>query len=169
MNDIEQVYSFSLPNSFKLVANHGEKIFYLLVIIGILSSYQELSGKFLVDVGILVGVLFLILIFIGKFISKVIWRIDIDFSKKKVCLNLCRKSSPVRAEFKEIQQIKVSGPIVFFIGNKKYYYSTNRYEEILKKLIKVKEITWGKMSDILGPDRSIREIIDKEQRNENNV
>ncbi len=163
MNDNKQLYSFSQPDSFKLVANHGEKIFYLLVVIGVFLTYKDLKGQFLIDVLLLIIGLFFILAIVGKFVSKIILKIDIDLIQKKVFLTLCRKTAPVHIEFNEIEKIKVSGPIVFLVGKKKYYYSTNRYNEILKALKNVKKITWGKWCDILGPNRSIREIIDSDQ------
>ena len=62
MDDTEQFYSFSQPDSFKFVVNHGEKVFYLFLIIGVLFTQQELKGQFLTDVVILVSLLFLILV-----------------------------------------------------------------------------------------------------------
>jgi len=82
MSDTKQFYSFSQPNFFKTIANHGEKIFYLLIFLGILFTYQDLKGQFLIDVTLLVSVLFLILIVVGKFVSKIVWRLDIDFAEK---------------------------------------------------------------------------------------
>jgi hypothetical protein len=161
MNDIKQKYSFSQPNYFKLIANHGEKAIYLLIVIGVFFTYQDLKGQFLIDVTILIIVLFLFLAIIGKFISRIIWRIDIDLDKKKIVLYLCRNASPIPIVFNKIEQIKVSGPIVFLAGNKKYYYSTKDYEEILTILNNIKKIAWGKMCNILGPDKSIRELIDR--------
>ena len=156
------LYTFSQPESFRLVANHGEKVFYLLVIIGFLYTYKDLKGQFLIDVAILITALFLLLVIVGKFVSRVIWRFDVDFTKKKIIFYLCRKGFPIYVDFLDIHQIKVSGPIVFFVENKKYYYSTNEYEEILKILKNLKRITWGKMCNILGPNESIREIIDRQ-------
>lgn len=160
MNANKKLYSYSQPGSFRLVANHGEKVLYILVILGVLYTYQDLKGEFLITVAILIIGLFFILAIIGKFIAKVIWRIDINFSEENIYLNLCRKASPIQIGFNKIDQIKVSGPIVFLVGKKKYYYSTNQYEEILKTLRNVKNITWGKMCDILGPEKSIRNSID---------
>lgn len=167
MNRIDatkKAYSYSQHNSFKLIANHGEKIFYLLVIIGILFSYEDLKGQFLVDVTILISGLFVLLFIVGKFVSKIVWRIDVDFNEEILSLELCRESSPIVIRFNEIDQIKVSGPIVFYVGNRKYYYSTNQYKEILKTLNNVKNITWGKMCNILGPEKSIRDMIDGNSR-----
>ena len=163
MNCPKQLYSFSQPKSFKLIANHGEKVFYVLLLFGILYTYQDLKGQFLIDIIILVSILFLILIIVKKFLSKVIWRFDVNFDQKRVSFYLCRNISPVHVDFTEIDQIKVSGPIVFLTKNKKFLYSTNQYLEILKIVNKVKKITWGKMCDFLGPNKSIREIVDREQ------
>jgi hypothetical protein len=160
MDSTNKTYSYSQHGSFKLIANHGEKIFYFLVIIGVLFTYEDLKGQFLIDVILLMSGIFLLFFIIGKFVAKIIWRIDVDFNEEIISLNLCRKSSPIVIGFSDIDQIKVSGPIVFFVGNRKYYYSTNQYKEILKTLHNVKNITWGKMCDILGPEKAIRDMID---------
>ncbi len=160
MDTTNKTYSYSQHSSFKLIANHGEKFFYLLVIIGIIFTYEDLKGQFLFDVTILISGLFILLFIIGKFVAKVIWRVDVDFNKEIISFNLCRESSPIVIGFSDIDQIRVSGPIVFFVDKKKYYYSTNQYKEILKTLHNVKKITWGKMCDILGPEKSIRDMID---------
>ena len=163
MNDKKQLYSFSQPKSFKLVATHGDKVFYVLLFIGVLYTYQDLKGQFLIDVIILVSILFFILILVAKFLSKVIWRFDVNFDQKKVSFYLCRNVTPVHVNFTEIDQIKVSEPIIFLIENKKFFYSTNQYIEVLKIVNRVKKITWGKMCDVLGPNKKIRDIVNGEK------
>jgi hypothetical protein len=163
MGESKQLFSFSQPPSFKLVANHGEKVFYGIVFIGVLSTYQDLRGQFLIDVIILVSILFTILFMVAKFLSKVIWRFDVNFDSRKVSFYLCRSTSPIYINFTEINQIKVNGVIIFFIKDKKLFYSTKQYIEVLKILNRVRNITWGKMCDILGPNKSIRQVFDRER------
>lgn len=160
MNTKESRFIFSQNIAFKFIANHGEKLFYLLVIIGVLFTYKDLKGQFLIDVALLIFVLFMILFFTGKFVAKIIWRLDVDFHSGKLSLYLCRNPVPRVIDFIEIDQIKVSGPIIIFAGQRKYYYSTNQYEEILPILQRVKRIQWGRMCNVLGPNKMIRKSID---------
>jgi hypothetical protein len=163
MENTKRPQSFTQPKSFRFVANHGEKVFYVLCIIGVFYTYQDLKGQFLIDVIILVSILFLILYGVKIFLLKVIWRFDVDFDQEKITFYLCRNTMPIHLDFRKIDQIKVSGPIVFLFDKKKLYYSTNQYTEVLKTLQQVKQITWGKMCNLLGPKESIRKIVEKGQ------
>ena len=167
MKNTKRPQSFAQPKSFRLMAEHGEKVFYVLFIIGFFYTDKDLKGQFLIDVIILVSILLFILHVVKRFLSKVIWRFDVDFDKEKITFFLCRNTSPIHIDFGEIVQIKVSGPIVFLFNNKKLYYSTNQYTEVLRTLQRVKQITWGKMCNILGPNESIREIVEKGQQKAN--
>lgn len=86
----------------------------MVIAVLFLFTYQDLKGDLLYDVIILAGVLSLILALFGKFIAKLIWRLDVDFNKEKIIFYLCRKNDPIHVDFHEIQRIKVNGPIVFF-------------------------------------------------------
>ena len=66
MDFTKKTYSYSQPGYFKLVANHGEKIFYLLAIIGFIYTYQDFKGQFLIDVVLLISGLLFLLLIIGK-------------------------------------------------------------------------------------------------------
>ena len=65
MENAERSVSFVQPKSFKVVADHGEKVFYILILLGIFFTYQDLKGQFLIDVVIIVGIL-LTLLYIAK-------------------------------------------------------------------------------------------------------
>lgn len=155
--------SFSQPKSFKFIANHGEKIFYALLFLGIFQTYQDLKDKFLLDVIILITMLFLLLFIVGRFLKRVIWKFDLDFDRQEIFFYLCRTKKPIKINFSEIDYIKVNGPIIFFIKQKKFLYSTNQYTETLKILQKIKKIKWGRMCDILGPKKEIRDQVDSER------
>lgn len=163
MENTNSSHSFAQPRSFKFVADHGEKFFFILILFGVILTYQDLKGQFLIDVVFVFSALLIILFICTRFLSKVIWRFDVDFDKKKITFFLCRSASPILINFTEIDEIKVSGPIVFFYDNRKLYYSTNQYTDVLTTLLRVKRITWGRMCNILGPDESIRKIVDKIQ------
>lgn len=98
--------------------------------------------------------------FFGKFLSKVIWRFDIDFNKSEMVFYLCRKNSPVCVHFSKIKRIVVSGAIYFHFEKRSLLYSTNQYKKILPILKTFNDISWGRMCDSLGPDKAIRDMID---------
>jgi hypothetical protein len=153
--------TFSQPNSFKLIVNHGEKFFYILVIIGVIFTFEDLKGRFLVDVLFIIAISYLILFIFGKFLKKVAWRIDIDFSDKEFVFYLCRTNRIEKVKFDQVEEIKVSGPVLFLYNKKKIYYSTAQYLELLPQLNQIKKLKWGKMVDLLGPDKETRAQIEQ--------
>lgn len=153
-------FSFSQPKSFMLFFRYIDNVFYFMSIIATLLSYYNLKGQQFKDVLIIMCTLVLIVVLFGKFLSKVIWRVDIDFRKEEIKFYLCRKDNPICVHFSKIERIVVSGPIFFYFEKKRYLYSTNKYYEILPILKTVKSINWGKMCDSLGPNKLIRDKID---------
>jgi hypothetical protein len=147
---------FLQPKSYRFIVNHGEKLFYALVLLGVFTTYNDLKGQFLIDVIVIIIILLFLLFFLGKLLKRVIWKFEIDFNENKIYFHLCRKSEIRTVNFRDINSIIVSGPIIFKIKGKKFLYSTNLYTEILPVISRVKKIEWGRFCNILGPDKEIR-------------
>jgi hypothetical protein len=160
----EKLISFSQPKSYLFFANHIDKIFYVLLLIALIVNMERMKGQFFIDVSILTAFLCILIYLFSKFIKRFSWRFDIDFNSDQISFYLCRKTDIEVINFDEITEIKVSGPIMINVNGRKIYYSTANYLDVLSTLKKVKDIKWGKMCDLLGPDKKTRSKIENINR-----
>lgn len=163
----DEIISFSQPKSYLFFTNHVEKIFYLLLIIAILFNLENMEGQFLIDVFVLITCLCFILFLFVKFLKKFSWRFDLNFNQKKIYFYMCRESDVKVIDFDAINEISVAGPITFSLNNRKIYYSTSEYLKVLSTLKRIKNIRWGMMCDLLGPDKETREKIESWSKESN--
>lgn len=162
MNNIPStVYTFSQHKSFKYLMNNIDKIFFILIILGIVFTYKNLSGQFFVDVLCLIIFLTILILISNLLIKKLVWKFSIDFNKRTILFFLCKKNDPIQLLFSEIKNIKANGPIIFHCNDRNLYYSTKEYVKTLKILNRIKPIQWGNMCNLFGPEKSIRKKIDE--------
>jgi len=149
---------FSLSPTQILIANHLDKIvwcgiafiiIFVVMKIGHFSLYGLLSLIFLCSVPLL----------FAKLQKKFAYRIVIYFTSRLIQFNMLRTYEIISAGFNDIKDLSVNGCIIVDLESKKILYNDLQNKELLSCLNRIKEIRWGTLCTIWGPDKTVRDYI----------
>lgn len=165
----KDICSFSQSKLQRLIANHIDKFIWGCVfIIMVFAIVRVVRVGFLNTYAIIILILLLILPYVFvKLQQKFAYKIIVNFDSGVLQLFMHRSGEVITADFNEIENIRVNGYIIFVLKNKKVFYNDLQNIELFKCLTRIKQIYWGALCSLFGPNKSIRDKVNGEWRGSN--
>lgn len=158
----DNVTHISNPNVSKVVFDNFDKIFYLLIIVAFIITYDDLENWQIVEVIKISAVMVALLLLSSRLLKRVIHSVNINWGEKKLVIFFYKTKKSEVFSFDEVQKIKVNGAIYLKINGKTKLFSTEKYSVVLPEFNRIRKIQWGKYCNVLGPNKEIRDKIDQE-------
>jgi hypothetical protein len=157
----KDICSFSQSKLQRLIANHIDKFIWgCIFFIMVFAILRVFRVGFLSTYAIIILILLLILPYVfTKLQRKFAYKIIINFDSQVLQLFMHRSGEAITADFNEIENIRVNGYIIFVLKNKKVFYNDLQNIELFNCLNRIKQIYWGALCSVFGPNKSVREKV----------
>ena len=155
-----KTHLFSHSNLQRFIANYLDKFAWVCIFIVI--AVTILKVGYLSSYGIIILIFLCIIPYLyGKILQKFAYKIVVDFDSREVRLYMYRSDAIITANFDDIRSIRVNGYIIFVFKERKVFYNDLQNNELLKYLNKITKIHWGSLCALWGPNKNIRDELNK--------